>query len=256
MTAATPKIDTENFCRPVFEVSLLVIVGGFGSGKSEVAVNLARHLSTLPGNPVAIADLDIINPYFRSREAAVTLEQLGIRSLVPPGAQKYADLPIIIPEIRAAIERRQYCLVLDVGGDDLGARVLSSLEDAFHTAPFELLLVHNARRPFTSDVDGTLKVIAEIESASRLKVSGLISNTHLAEETTADIVTEGVRVAKQVAEQKGIPLVFVSALNTLCGQINRELKSAFPILPLDRELLKPWESRSQAPTSMTRKRGA
>jgi hypothetical protein len=249
-------MNMETFRRPVFEVSLLVMVGGFGSGKSEVAVNLARHLSTLPGNPVAIADLDIINPYFRSREAAATLEQLGILSLVPPGAQKYADLPIIIPEIRAAIEKRQYRLVLDVGGDDLGARVLSSLEDAFHTAPFELLLVHNARRPFTADVDGTLKVIAEIEAASRFKVTGLVSNTHLATETTADIVIEGVHLTGQVAEQKGIPLVFVSALHTLCGEIDRRLKSAFPILPLDRELLKPWESHPHTPTFMTRKRGA
>lgn len=256
MTAATPRMDIETFSRPVFEVSLVVIVGGFGSGKSEVSVNLARHLSTLPGNPVAIADLDIINPYFRSREAAATLDKLGIRSLVPAGAQRYADLPIIVPEIKTAIERRQYRLVLDVGGDDLGARVLSSLADAFHTAPFELLLVHNARRPFTYDVDGTVKVIAEIEAASRLKVTGLISNTHLAAETTADIVVEGVQVAGRVAAQKGIPLVFVSALHSLCGQIDRQLKSVYPILPLDRELLKPWESRAHPPTSMTRKRGA
>jgi hypothetical protein len=255
MTAAATGKGSATFRRPKFESTLIVVVGGFGSGKSEVSVNLAKHLSTLPGDPVAIADLDIINPYFRSREAAATLDQLGIRSLVPPGAQKYADLPIIIPEIRAAIERRQYRLVLDVGGDDLGARVLSSLADAFHTAPFELLLVHNARRPFTTTVEGSLKVISEIEDASRLKVTGLVSNTHLTAETTVDTVIEGVWLARMVAEKKGIPLVFVSALQSMCMEIFQKLDGALPILPLDRELLKPWETHHHVPTSMTRKRG-
>lgn len=255
MTAAAPGKSPATFRQPIFESNLIVVVGGFGSGKSEVSVNLAKHLGTLPGDPVAIADLDIINPYFRSREAAETLDRLGIRSLVPPGAQKYADLPIIIPEIRAAIERRQYRLVLDVGGDDLGARVLSSLSDAFHTAPFELLLVHNARRPFTMTVEGSLKVLSEIEDASRLKITGLVSNTHLTAETTVETVIEGVLLARQVAEKKGIPLVFVSALQSMCMEIFQKLEGSLPILPLDRELLKPWETHQAVPTSMTRKRG-
>lgn len=255
MNAAAPKTGEDMYKTPELTSSLIVIVGGFGSGKSEVSVNLARHLSHSDGLPVAIADLDIINPYFRSREAAATLGKLGIRSLVPPGAQKYADLPIIIPEIRTAIERRQYRLVLDVGGDDLGARVLSSLADAFHTEPFELYLVHNARRPFTADVSGSLKVLAEIEDASRLRVTGLISNTHLTAETTPQVVIDGVRVAQQVADTKKLPLVFVSALQSMCAEISRAFNNRYPILPLDRELLKPWETHSPAPTSMTRKRG-
>lgn len=255
MNAAAPEKGLATFRKPEITSSLIVVVGGFGSGKSEVSVNLARHLSGLPGASVAIADLDIINPYFRSREAAATLEQLGIISLVPPGAQKYADLPIIVPEIRTAIERRQYRLVLDVGGDDLGARVLSSLSDAFHTGPFELYLVHNARRPFTATVEGSLKVMAEIEEASRLKITGVISNTHLTAETTADVVVEGVLLARQVAERRGVPLVFVSALESFCGEINSKLGGQYPLLPLDRELLKPWEVHAPVPTSMTRKRG-
>ncbi len=255
MNAAAPRMGEETYKTPQLTSSLIVVVGGFGSGKSEVSVNLARHLSKSKGLPVAIADLDIINPYFRSREAAETLDKLGIKSLVPPGAQKYADLPIIIPEIRTAIERRQHRLVLDVGGDDLGARVLSSLSDAFHTGPFELYFVHNARRPFTADVDGSLKVMAEIEEASRLKVTGLISNTHLTTETTAQIVIDGVKVAQLVADARKLPLIFVSALESMCTEVSRAFGDCYPILPLDRELLKPWETHSPAPTSMTRKRG-
>jgi hypothetical protein len=256
MTAATPRVDYTPSRYPAFATKIVTIVGGFGSGKSEVSVNLARYLATLPGDPVAIADLDIINPYFRSREAAAALAGYGVLSLIPAGAYTFADLPIIIPEIHTAIERRLSRLVLDVGGDDLGARVLSSLADAFVAGQYELLLVHNARRPFTLDIDGSLKMINEIQHASRMKITGLISNTHLAAETTPSVVVEGVALAQKVADTLGVPLVFVSALHSLCSEIERQLAGAYPILPLDRELLKPWETRTPAPTSMTRKRGA
>ena len=115
---------------PTFSKSILIIVGGYGSGKSEVAVNLSRQLVNAGSAPVAIADLDIVNPYFRSREASEQLTSLGIRTINPAGGQKYADLPIILPEIKGAIEQRQGVLVLDVGGDDVGARVLSSLSES------------------------------------------------------------------------------------------------------------------------------
>ena len=256
MTAVTPRIDFRPLPFPSFSHSTITIVGGFGSGKSEVSVNLARYLATLPGNPVAIADLDIINPYFRSREAAESLLEYGVKSLIPFGEYRFADLPIIIPEIRSAIEKRSSRLVLDVGGDDLGARVLSSLADSFGSNGHDLLLVHNARRPFTSDLGGSLKMIDEIESASRMKVTGLIANTHLATETTAQVVIEGVGLTQKVADARNMPIVFISALTELCPEIDKSLFGRYAILPLDRELLKPWETKLRTPTSMTRKRGA
>ena len=255
MTAVAPRIDFQPARFPSFSQKTLIVVGGFGSGKSEVSVNLARYLSSLPGDSVAIADLDIINPYFRSREAAEALLQYGVSSLIPYGEQRYADLPIIIPEIRTAIEKRSSRLVLDVGGDDLGARVLSSLADSFGTGGYELLLVHNARRPFTSHLDGSLRMINEIETASRMKVTGLIANTHLAVETTARVVIEGVQLTQRVADSLDMPVKFVSALTELCPEIDKAFGGRYPILPLDRELLKPWETKQRPPTSMTRKRG-
>ncbi|MBI5266316.1 MAG: cobalamin biosynthesis protein CbiA [candidate division Zixibacteria bacterium] len=255
MMAVTPRIDFQPARFPSFSHKTIIIVGGFGSGKSEVSVNLARDLSSQPGDPVAIADLDIINPYFRSREAAEALSKFGVTSLIPFGEHRYADLPIIIPEIRTAIERRTSRLVLDVGGDDLGARVLSSLADSFGTGGYELLLVHNARRPFTSDLNGSLRMINEIESASRMKITGLIANTHLAAESTAPISAEGVQLTQKVADTLNMRVAFVSALSELCPEIDRILNQRYPILPLDRELLKPWETKPHPPTSMTRKRG-
>ncbi|MHC4501643.1 MAG: hypothetical protein ACYS21_21355, partial [Planctomycetota bacterium] len=101
-----PMPDMHKFKPPAFSKRLITIVGGFGSGKSEVAVNLVRHLCSNSTEPVTIADLDIKNPYFRSREAAAELVELGVKSLVPPGDQASADLPIIIPEIKGAMARK------------------------------------------------------------------------------------------------------------------------------------------------------
>jgi len=228
---------------PTFSKSILIIVGGYGSGKSEVAVNLSRFLATTGSEPVAIADLDIVNPYFRSREAAKQLEALGIRAINPTGEQAHADLPIILPEIKGAIEQHQGVVVLDVGGDDVGARVLSSLAESFEAGSYEMLLVLNARRPFTSDVDGCLKMIAEIEASSRLKFTGIIANTHLLEETTARIMLDGLDLARRVSERSGLPIAFVSGLREVVESSEFD-DLQVPMLPLKRALLKPWETNA------------
>src|SRR5512138_981124 len=133
ITLSTPALT--------FQHNLIIIVGGYGSGKSEVSVNLARQLAATQSESVALADLDIVNPYFRSREAAEKLAAFGVRSLVPPGTQVYADLPVVIPDIKREIENRQGRLILDVGGDDVGARVLSSLTESITPLSYEMLFV-------------------------------------------------------------------------------------------------------------------
>lgn len=226
---------------PTFSKSILIIVGGYGSGKSEVAVNLSRQLVNAGSAPVAIADLDIVNPYFRSREASEQLTSLGIRTINPTGGQHYADLPIILPEVKGAIEQRQGVLVLDVGGDDVGARVLSSLSESFVEGTYEMLLVLNGNRPFTADLDGCLQMINDIESSSRLKFTGIVSNTHLLEETTVQIALDGLELARQVSRRSDLPVAFLSGLREIieCDEFDNV---DVPILPLERLLLKPWES--------------
>jgi hypothetical protein len=133
---------------------LVIIVGNYGSGKTEVSVNLAVGLAR-SGRRVQIADLDIVNPYFRSREARVTMEACGIRVVIPPGAQAYADLPIVVPQIKAMLEPQgDDFSIFDVGGDDVGAKMLSSFVEALGARPYALLQVINARRPFTGTVEG------------------------------------------------------------------------------------------------------
>jgi len=223
-----------------FSKRILTIVGGYGSGKSEVSVNLSRYLIESGQGPVAIADLDIVNPYFRSREAAEKLEELGIRTLNPKGEQHHADLPIILPEVKGAIQQFPGTVILDVGGDDAGARVLSSLADAFPANEYELFLVLNANRPFTADVASCQKMIEMIERSARLSFTGIISNTHLLENTTADTVMAGVELAHEVSQESGLPLVFVGALSDLVGKLDLK-KIDVPVLPLRRWLVKPWE---------------
>ena len=230
----------KEFPTPFFTKSILVIVGGYGSGKSEVAVNLARHLAVSQSEPVAIADLDIVNPYFRSREADQQLEALGILSLNPRNALRDADLPIILPEIKGAVEGHKGRLVLDVGGDDVGARVLSSLASSFEPDGYELLLVLNENRPFMRDVDSCLKLVREIETASRLKFTGLVSNTHLLTDTTAEVVLSGLKLARQLRERTGLPVVFLSAVDKVLKNIDPGSVDV-PVLRLNRLLLKPWE---------------
>ena len=231
------------FQPPVFSRGIIIIVGGYGSGKSEVSVNLARHLVTTrtdKDSPVSIVDLDIVNPYFRSREATEQLEKLGILTIHPKGGQRYADLPIILPDIKAGLLNNQGTMVLDVGGDDAGARVLSSLTDAFPDEDYDLLFVVNANRPFTSDVEGCLKTMNEIEQSSRLKFTGLISNTHLLEDTSPETVLTGLELARKTGEAHNLPVSFLSATTDVLEKIELD-KIDVPVLPLTRSLLKPWE---------------
>ncbi len=237
-------LTATSFKPPVFTKSVLIIVGGYGSGKSEVSVNLARYLVThlSPPEPVAIADLDIVNPYFRSREAAAELDKLGIRSITPKGSHFFADLPIILPEIKGAVEEHEGMVILDVGGDDVGARVLSSLAGAFDRGSYELLLVLNANRPFTSTIEGCLKIIREIEDASRLQFTGIVSNTHLLEYTRSETVLSGLEFSREVSSAAELPISFVSATAQVLKQIDPKLIDV-PVLPLHRSLLKPWEHK-------------
>jgi len=220
---------------------ILLIVGNYGSGKTEVAVNLAIQLARR--GRVAIADLDIVNPYFRCREAREEMQSFGIRVINPEGDFHAADLPIILPEIRGSIQDGDGTLIFDVGGDDVGARVLSSLADLLSVASYSMLQVINARRPFTGDVEGCLRIRSEIEAASRCRITGLISNTHLLEDTSADIVREGYDLARQVGQAAELPVALVTANEELRGEIIAEEMSC-PVLWLQRRMLPPWKLRT------------
>jgi len=230
---------------PAFDKRVIIFAGAYGSGKTEVAVNYAQGLAASQSQPVSIIDLDIVNPYFRSREAASELEAHGVRVIMPHNEMCHADLPIILPEIRGEIERSDGKTIVDVGGDDIGSRVLSSLVDAFAPEGYEFLIVLNARRPFTSDVAGSLKMMRDIEISSRLKFTGIVSNTHLIGETTPAVVVEGYRLAEEVGKAARIPVAFVSVVTEVARQLDANVVRA-PVFALTRRMLKPWEEKAKA----------
>jgi len=214
-------------------------VGNYGSGKTEVAVNYAQQIVGA-GHEVSIADLDIVNPYFRCREATESLEQLGVRVLVPRGANMHGDLPILLPEIKGLLSRPDEISILDVGGDDVGARALSHLAPDFPPpGDYRLLQVINRSRPFTDTVEGCLRMRSQIETSSRLLVSGLVSNTHLIDETTPEVVEDGYRFACEVGEAAGLPVEIVVVPSWLADEVDMGLFTA-PVLVIDRQMNPPW----------------
>ena len=219
-----------------------MLVGAYGSGKTEVAVNLAIRWAQ-EGRRVQMADLDLVNPYFRSREVRAAMEAHGIRVVVPPGAQAFADLPIVLPEIRGLLRPPEGTIsLLDVGGDDVGAKVLSSFRTSLVDGAYDLWQVVNTSRPFTATVEGCLRMRAELEGASRLTVTGFLANTHLIEETTPETVLAGWRVVAEAARVGGLPIPWVTAM----GPLARDPALAEitdPLLALERRMLPPWLAR-------------
>jgi hypothetical protein len=224
-----------------------VFVGHFGSGKTEIALNGAFDLAA-SGAPVTLADLDVVKPYFRSRSAREMLADRGIELLAPSGANIHADLPIIVPQIRSSLRDGHRRLILDVGGDDVGARVLGSLSDVVPLAETQCLLVLNFRRPSTPDPDQAVAMIREIEAVGRLRVDGLVSNTHLMDETTPEVVLDGYRMAKETATLVDVPLVAVTAMGPVAGAID-EAGLECPLVTLRRVVVPPVDQSQNRRTT-------
>lgn len=215
-----------------------IFVGHFGSGKTEIALNRALDLASA-GERVTLADLDVVKPYFRSRAAREFLAAAGIELLAPTGANVYADLPIIVPQIRSHLRRDHRHLIMDVGGDDVGARVLGSLSDVIPLDETECLLVLNFRRPSTPDPERALIMVREIEAVGRVPVTGLISNTHLMDETTVEVVLSGYHMALETARLAGVPVQAVTVNRELADDLGAE-RLECPVIAMRRIVRPPF----------------
>jgi len=230
----------------VYERRITVLVGSFGSGKTEIALNGALALAAA-GGPVTLADLDVVKPYFRSRAARAILDEAGIRLLAPAGEVTHADLPIVVPQVRAALRDPSCRVVVDAGGDDVGARVLGSLSDVLPAADAHVLVVLNFRRPSTPDAEKAAAMVRKIEAAARVKVTGLVSNTHLMRETTPRVVLEGHQLAVEAAEDLSIPVIAVTATSDVAADLAGE-ELGCPLVVLQRIVLPPFEQPPQTRT--------
>ena len=218
---------------------IVVVVGNYGSGKTEVCINLAAHRK-LAGIDVRIADLDLVNPYFRTREARGSLAELGIEVVLPPERYLQADLPILSPEVAGLIRRPSQLALLDVGGDDVGATVLATLADELKGKSLRVLQVVNPLRPFTETIEGCVKIREQIENASRLSIDGIIGNANLIDETTADDIYGGYDFAKDLCEASGLPLEFITISQELLTDVDSR-RFDCPVLAIERQLVPPWK---------------
>lgn len=240
-------IGTHSRERRLFDRRITLLVGHFGSGKTEIALNGALDLAA-QGATVTLADLDVVKPYFRSRSARAILKAAGIRLLAPTGENVHADLPIIVPQIRQALRDHGCRLIADIGGDDTGARVLGSLSDVVPPDQTNCLVVLNFRRPATTNPTEAVAMVRAIETVARVPVTGLVSNTHLMGETTSEVVLDGHRMALEAAGELDLPLVAVTVDEATAQGIS-EAELGCPLLVLRRLVLPPFEQTRQQRTS-------
>ncbi|MBF0242352.1 MAG: ATP-binding protein [Desulfamplus sp.] len=218
---------------------IVIICGNYGSGKTETAVNLAFNRKKA-GLDVAIADLDLVNPYFRTREARDALRDCGINVVLPEAKYMQADLPILAREVSGAIRNPPDLLILDAGGDDVGVTVLAALGDAFAGRKINMIQVINPFRPFTDSVKGCLKIMAEIEYTSKLKITALASNSNLMELTSIEDIYRGYELIQEVSMQSGREVKFITADLKFLPLLDMN-RFEVPVLPIERRLLPPWK---------------
>ncbi len=219
---------------------IVVVTGNYGSGKTEVSVNLAVDRKT-NGMDVRLADLDLVNPYFRSREARHQLRDLGIDVILPHEQYMTADLPILVPEVAGAIREQAALVILDAGGDNVGATVLAALADRLRDVNVNMLQVVNPFRPFTDSIAACKKIKTEIETAAKMKMTGIVGNANLIDDTSAEDIYEGYDFALEYARECGLKLEFITMPEILKTKIDIRHFSC-PVLSIKRQLVPPWKT--------------
>ncbi|MCX7885028.1 MAG: ATP-binding protein [Caloramator sp.] len=214
-----------------------VFTGHFGSGKTEISINYALKLSK-QGKKVAIADLDIVNPYFCTRDEAKMLKENGIRVIATSKDLANAELGVIPSETVSVFNDKSYDVVLDVGGDDQGAVALGQYNRYFKEEDYDMYFVINTTRPFTNNIEGIIEYIKDIEAASRLKVKYLINNTNLSYETDINHIVKGQKIIKEVSNITNIPIRYVTVMEDLVDKLPDSIEGE--ILPLKLFMIPPW----------------
>ncbi len=208
---------------------VLLLCGHYGSGKTNIAVNLALQLKK-EFSTVTIADLDIVNPYFRSKDSANELEAAGIRLICSNYANSNVDIPALPPDLYALTDDRRMRAVIDVGGDDRGALVLGRIAPAIlQENDYEMLMVINCYRPLTRDAQSTLEVMREIEAAGGIRFTALVNNSNLGVETTPEDVLASVDYAEEVARLSGLPVVMTAVEESMLSSLEGKIKDLFPL---------------------------
>lgn len=208
---------------------IIILSGHYGSGKTNLAVNLALQLKQ-EREKVAIADIDVVNPYFRSADSKALLEQNDVRLISSPYAGSNVDLPALPQEIYAITDEKDLTAVIDVGGDDRGALALGRWRDSIlKENNYEMLLVVNFARPLTRTPAEALEIQREVEYAAGMRFTAIVNNTNLGEETTAEDVLASQEKVQALSRLNGLPIKMTSVTSHLYPALQGQIPDLFPL---------------------------
>lgn len=206
---------------------LTLFAGHYGSGKTNIAVNYAIAMAK-EGNPVCIADLDIVNPYFRTKDSAAQLAEAGVKLISPWFANSNVDLPALPAEAYRLVQDKSVYGVMDIGGDDRGAYALGRYVPSIREEnDYRMVFVANCYRPLTATAQEALEVMGEIEAACGLKFTDIINNSNLGAETTSQTVLESLEYIRELSQLSGLPVFAHTAEETVARQL--EISNVFPL---------------------------
>ena len=206
---------------------VFLFAGHYGSGKTNIAVNFALKLHA-EGKKVQIADLDIVNPYFRTKDSAEELEAAGIPLISPAYANSNVDLPALPQEVYSLVQNRSFCAIMDIGGDERGALALGRYRSyILEENNYEMVFVANFYRPLTRTAEEALEVMREIEAAGGIPFTAIVNNSNIGAETTIEDIAATQKEVEKLSKLTGLPVLFTAVKEDLAKGINGE-----NILPL------------------------
>ena len=208
---------------------LTLFAGHYGSGKTNIAVNYALLLAS-EGKKVCIADLDIVNPYFRTKDSAAQLEAAGVDLISPQYANTNVDLPALPAASYRLVQDRSSYGIMDIGGDDRGAYALGRfVPSILEENDYRMIFVANASRPLTRTAEDAMEVMGEIEAACGLKFTDLINNTNLGSETTAETVLAAENYMQELSRLSGLPIFATTATEEVAAELNGRIENVLPM---------------------------
>lgn len=208
---------------------ITLLCGHYGSGKTNVAVNMAYDLKN-QFEKVAIADLDIVNPYFRTKDSAKEFKEKGIELICSDYAGSNVDIPALPQQIYSICDQKDKRVIIDVGGDDRGALALGRIAPSIlEENDYEMIFVINCFRPLTRDADSTIEVMREIEYAANMKFTAIVNNSNLGEETKAEDVLKSLSYADEISQKTGLPIKCTSVYNILYEDLKDKASDLFPL---------------------------
>ncbi len=208
---------------------ITILAGHYGSGKTNIAVNLALKMKK-DGFDTVIADLDIVNPYFRTKDSLKELNDAGIKLISSEYANSNVDIPALPQDMYSVVDDKSRYYIVDLGGDDRGAYALGRYADKINEeGSFDMLFVFNKYRPLTPDAESAMEVMAEIEAAAKVKFTGIVNNSNIGPLTDIEAVEASEKECERLCALSGLPLKFTSVDKKIYDSIMGDKKDFFPL---------------------------